>query len=619
MRTRARLFALVLVGGGMAAACRDRVPERPTQPPPLAAFDSLYRLRLDSLDRALAALAGLPSRPDPSVARRSFRAARLAYKRVEYLLEFEDHATALLFNAAPLPMVDEDDHSHVIPPHGLQLIESVVFPAPSEDFSPVARREVEDMRHMVAALRSDSGLRSTRTPLVPFEAARDELARITTLGLAGYDASTSGDGIRESAAALRGVEDGLRVYEAAMRRRDPQGWEELQHSLSAARNALEESPDFDAFDRFGFIVRFARPVADDLGRLQRALALREPPVPGPWAAGKTDIYAAGAIDPRWFAPDYAVPSTPELVSLGRQLFFDTRLSATGRRSCATCHQPAFGFTDRRRIAEVDPGHGHVRNTPTLLNAGMQRAQFADQRARFLEFQFEDVMANPREMGLHVDDAARRLSGDSAINARFAASFGHADRRALTGQALSIAVAAYVRSLEAMNSRFDRAIRGDTAAISPSERRGFNLFMGKAACATCHFPPLFGGTLPPAFQESEPEVIGVPRAKTRRTVVDGDPGVFGLDSLPLHRHAFKTPSVRNVALTAPYMHNGAFRTLREVVDFYDRGGGNGGGMLLPNQTLSAERLRLSAREKRDLVAFLRALTDSGHTEPETRTP
>ena len=157
------------------------------------------------------------------------------------------------------------------------------------------------------------------------------------------------------------------------------------------------------------------------------------------------------------------------------------------------------------------------------------------------------------------------------------------------------------------------------AISPSERRGFNLFMGKAACATCHFPPLFGGTLPPAFQESEPEVIGVPRAKTRRTVVDGDPGVFGLDSLPLHRHAFKTPSVRNVALTAPYMHNGAFRTLREVVDFYDRGGGNGGGMLLPNQTLSAERLRLSAREKRDLVAFLRALTDSGHTEPETRTP
>lgn len=187
------------------------------------------------------------------------------------------------------------------------------------------------------------------------------------------------------------------------------------------------------------------------------------------------------------------------------------------------------------------------------------------------------------MALRPDSAARKLDADSALVARFAAAFGKPRDQSLTGQAMSIAVAAYVRSLQALNSRFDRAVRGDTAALTAAERRGFNLFMGRAACATCHFPPLFGGTLPPTYLESEPEVIGVPATRgTRGARVDDDPGVFAIDRAPLHRHAFKTPTVRNVALTAPYMHNGVFRTLEEVVDFYDRGGGNGLGCACPTR-------------------------------------
>jgi cytochrome c peroxidase len=197
---------------------------------------------------------------------------------------------------------------------------------------------------------------------------------------------------------------------------------------------------------------------------------------------------------------------------------------------------------------VDPGSGRVRNTPTLLNAGLQRTQFADQRVLFLEFQFEQVMSNPREMALSPDRAAHRLSSDSALRAHFAVAFGQPEGEAVTAKTLSIAVAAYVRSLQALNSRFDRAIRGDTSAVTASERRGFNLFMGKAA------------------------------------------------------------------ITPPYMHNGVYRTLEEVLDFYDRGGGNGLGMRLPNQTLSPEPLHLSKREKRDVVAFLRSLTDSTLATP-----
>jgi cytochrome c peroxidase len=301
--------------------------------------------------------------------------------------------------------------------------------------------------------------------------------------------------------------------------------------------------------------------------------------------------------------------------LGRQLFFNPALSRHDRRSCATCHQPSRSFTDGLVRASVDPGHGTVRNTPTLLNAGLQAFQFADQRAQFLEFQVEEVMQNPREMALPVDAAARKLGEDSMLVARLGAALGTAQPQALTGQMLAVAIAAYVRSLEAMDSRFDRAVRGDTAALTESERRGFNLFMGKAKCATCHFPPLFGGTTPPNYREAEPEVIGVPaRPLSRKATVDPDPGVFAVTRAPLHRHAFKTPNLRNVELTAPYMHNGVFRTLDEVVDFYDGGGGNGLGMKLPNQTLPPDSLHLSDQEKHDLVAFHGALTDTAYSTP-----
>ncbi len=610
-----RLFALLalVLGIGASAACRDSA-----SPPPPAGllpgrFDSVYAARLDSLDLALVALAALPPRPDSAVAQHSFRRARAAYKRLEYLLEFEDPIAAVSLNSPPIPLVDEDDNTNVISPTGFQVIEASVFPRPAEDFATVTRDEIPGMRRMVGFFRRDSSYRAARSWRLPFDAARMQLARVVTLGLAGFDATVSGDGILEAAEALRGITEGLGAYEAVMLQRDSTGWDELQRSLDAGIGALVAAPDFDRFDRFAFVARFAGAIAAGLARLERSLELPEPSESSPWSPGSTDIYAAGAIDSRWFAPDYATPPSPDLVALGRRLFFDRRLSAGRRRSCATCHQPAFGFGDGRRLASVDPGPGTVRNTPTLLNAGLQLAQFADQRVPFLEFQFEEVMANPREMALPPDSAARRLGSDSTLVAGFAMAFGKPAANAMTGQTLSIAVAAYVRSLQALDSRFDRAIGGDIAAITASERRGFNLFMGKAACGTCHFAPLFGGAQPPAYLMSEPEVIGVPATRAAKgAVVDGDLGVYAITGAPLHRHAFKTPTVRNVALTAPYMHNGVFRTLEEVVDFYDRGGGNGLGMKLPNQTLSAEALDLSDREKADLVDFMRALTDSVST-------
>ena len=606
---RTLLLALLVAAIGLSAACRGASPDagEGTQLP--AGFGAAYLARLDALDSALAALEDSAIAGDPERLRRAFRGARAAYKRVEYLLQWEEPVRAAALNAPALSVVSEDDPTVVVPPRGLQVIEALVFPRPADDFRSLAREEVKRSRYVVGLVRQDAGSH-VRDWESPFQAARMEVARIVTLGLAGFDASLSKDGLLEAAHALRGVQEGLGVYEAAMLRSDTAGWHELRHALEAAIGALEASSDFDGFDRLGFVSRHGRAISGGLARLQGSLRLPESREPGPWSPGATDIFAAGAIDAGWFAPDFAPAPSPELVALGRELFFDPRLSGTRRRSCATCHRPELAFSDGRTLALVDEGHGTVRNTPTLLNAGLQRAQFADQRAAFLELQFADVMANPREMALEPEAAVRRLAADSAVLARFGAAFGRKAEEALTEQSLSIAVAAYVRSLQATGSRFDRAVRGDTSVITASERRGFNLFMGKAACGTCHFAPLFGGTLPPAFLEAEPEVIGVPdRAGVARPAVDEDTGVFAVDSAPLHRHAFKTPTVRNVGLTAPYMHNGVFRTLEEVVDFYDAGGGNGLGMRLPNQTLSADSLGLSHQEKRDLVNFMLALTDS----------
>lgn len=256
-----------------------------------------------------------------------------------------------------------------------------------------------------------------------------------------------------------------------------------------------------------------------------------------------------------------------------------------------------------------PPIGPHRNTPTLLNAAFASALFDDLRATSLEMQAGLVLANPAELAGSATLAAERLQRDPSYSAAFRRAFPDS-ARGITPDAVTRALAAYVRSLSALDSRFDRAVRGDTSALSTDERQGFTVFMGKGHCGTCHFLPLFNGTMPPDFVRSEAEIIGVTdRAGRKGARIDPDSGLARIDLQPIHRGAFKVPTLRNVAVTAPYMHNGAFRSLEQVVDFYDRGGAAGSGLDLPGQTLPPDSLHLSREEKHALVAFLGALTDT----------
>ena len=606
-----RVFPLLLV---LAIPAGGFLVRRPPAASPAVTVSAQQRLRaiylrdLDSLEAGVARLADATHARDGESAQRAFRAARAAYKRIEYRVAYEMPDADRAINGPPLPRVNEYASDGVLPPTGLQVIEAALFPKPAAESDSVVAAQIRFMRPTLVRLRKQrtSGVDADAWL---FDALRQELARVSTLGLAGFDATASGDGIRESAEALRGVQEAAGAYEPGADTTARTRWVELDRRLAAAIADLEGHDDFDSFDRLGFLVRHAAPIGRALTAYQAALGVARIQRPHTWSGGTNTIFDRGAVDPVYYAPS-DLSLDPRVAALGRRLFFSSTLSARGTRACATCHQPTRAFTDGLRLARTDPGPGPVRNTPTLLHASVQPFQFADQRARSLEDQVAVVMANPREMNQPTAVAVARLRQDTAVTREFAAAFGGTGPEALTERRLQISIAAFVRSLPTFASRFDRAVQGDTSALTSSERRGFNLFMGKATCATCHFAPVFGGALPPTLLESEPEVIGVPsRPDTAGARIDADPGVAGFDHATIHRHAFKTPSLRNVELTAPYMHNGVYRTLEDVVDFYDRGGGAGIGIELPNQTLPPDPLRLSAREKRDLIAFMLALTDT----------
>ena len=147
-------------------------------------------------------------------------------------------------------------------------------------------------------------------------------------------------------------------------------------------------------------------------------------------------------------------------------------------------------------------------------------------------------------------------------------------------------------------------------MNEQEKRGFNLFMGKAKCATCHFLPLFNGLVPPEFTETESEILGTPATKdTLQPVLDKDKGKINFTKSAVHEFAFKTPSLRNIELTSPYMHNGVFDTLEEVMDFYNKGGGSGLKIAPTYQTLPSDKLNLSKKEISDIIAFMKTLTDT----------
>ena len=558
-----------------------------------------YQSGLDTLLTALDSLAAAIDRHDSAEARSAFLAARFAYKRSEGLLTVTSPLVSGWLNGPPAE--DEDD----IPrppgvPGGFQVIEASLFPALSRDDAASAAALTRRMRGQLAQHRA----LLVHLPLHAEEvldASRVEIARVSTLGLAGFDSDQSGANILEAAEALEGTRQLLATI--------PQANAEIDRTLRAAVAYLRAHPDNHSFNRLEFYVGYAQPAAAAIRDARRTLpdaGLRRQRL---WRLDAATVFEADAFDPAAYNSFDTPAPSPALIALGERLFSDPRLSGPGTRSCSTCHIPEKAFADGLpRSALLDKGMT-FRNTPTLINVAFQPVQFYDQRAGSLEAQVDSVLAHPHEMASSGALAGERLRGDTGLARRFRAAFGTRPEAEITAASVRLALGAYLRSLTGMNSRFDRAVRGDTLALSAEERAGFTVYMGKGRCGTCHFLPFFNGTAPPLFKSSEGEIIGVPtKPVTSGAVLDPDSGRGGFDRMDIHLFAFKVPTLRNVSRTAPYMHNGMYSTLEQVVDFYNRGGGAGIGAEVPGQTLPDRKLDLTVREQKILIAFLRTLDD-----------
>jgi cytochrome c peroxidase len=376
--------------------------------------------------------------------------------------------------------------------------------------------------------------------------------------------------------------------------------------ITAAAQYLAAHPDFNHLDRAAFITGYANPLTAAISDQETALRIHIIRYNRLLNQDARTLFDSGAFNVNAYSPNPASFISPAKIALGQKLFSDASLSSTGTRSCQSCHQPGKAFTDGLVTNTVLGGTDKLpRNTPTLLNVALQPAQFYDMRVATLEDQARAVVQNNAEMHGSMKLSVRQLWQDSAYRRLFSSAFPRKDREGIDTLEVMNALSSYVRSLVALNSRFDDYMRGNASALSASEIDGFNLFMGKARCGTCHYMPIFNGAFPPRFVKVDAEIIGVPQTAAAKAL-DSDPGRYAIVPDPAYRHAFKTPSVRNAARTAPYMHNGVYTTLEQVVDFYDKGGGAGLGLKVDGQTLPFDRLGLSAQERSDLVAFIKCL-------------
>jgi cytochrome c peroxidase len=306
-------------------------------------------------------------------------------------------------------------------------------------------------------------------------------------------------------------------------------------------------------------------------------------------------------------PSPAMPTVPAEVTLGARLFFDRRLSRGGARACSGCHVPDRDYTDGLVApASLEPDAPLRRNTPTLLYAPLEALLTWDGRVRTADRQALMVLHTRGEMGMTDVDLERTIGA--------------------TPRAIADALAAYEASAFVPGAApIDRFARGDEAALSADASAGLDVFAGKGRCARCHVPPVFGGSRPPDFTAAVFGVLGVP-SEPGAASVDADPGNAGVGSAGsagsagstgstrgggarAGAGAFRVPTVRNVRRTAPYFHHGRYPSLDAVIDFYDRGGGKGLGLDVPNQDPEVRPLHLSPEERRVLLVFLRqALTD-----------
>jgi cytochrome c peroxidase len=543
---------------------------------------------------------------------KSLRETRNSFKEIEFYVAYHyPEFTKTHLNAAPLFHIEAaGTTSYTLPPEGLQVLDEMVFSDEAEDKKEEIKTITDFLFNSYASFYLSSmknGLSKGNNKTLPL---RVELIRIYSLGVTGFDTPGSLNISEEALHAFTGMKKYIQD--------DPYfknyNTEKANHLFTAGIKYLSENTDFETFDRIEFYKRYIQPLYRELGSWDgRTDDLKE--FSG-WNAGSTEFFSSDFLDPYFYTLLKKDEDNEALRKLGKQIFYDQNVSDNGKMSCATCHLPENAFTDLKAKSQSNvDGKTVLRNSPTLYNAVFAKRFFYDLRAFYLEQQAEHVIYNKDEFNTSYDNIIKKLNANPEYKKAFKIAFKKGN---ISRENFSKALSSYVASLYSYESDFDKFMRNEKE-ISSDAKKGFNLFMGKANCATCHFAPNFSGLVPPFFNENESEVLGVTAKPVsyKPLELDADKGRINSpvkkENSWIYENSFKTVTVRNIALTKPYFHNGAFSTLEEVLEFYNEGGGEGLGLKMNNQTLAADKLNLTQTEIQQVIAFLNSLTDISKTK------
>ena len=570
-----------------------------------AAVKRYYYTQTDSLLQRLSMLNSMAiAGNNIAVLKDQFSKCRYNYKKTESIAEYYFQGLTKRVNGPALPDVKTED-GQVFPPHGFQVIEQILYEHPDSVRSLSAEIKLlqTDLRFMRTNMEHNA-----ISPNHIREMVQHQFIRIAALGIIGFDAPLSKFSLKEAAYSLHGIKEITTLYEAKENKKESQG-----RSLTAALKFLTAHADFDSFDRLAFITDHLMPLSIAYDVTDGFDKSTDSSMVKPFRGTLSNYMRGEGFDADFYSSYANAKSDPNKIALGKKLFFDNNLSRSGTVSCGSCHKPELYFTDgKEKAGDFVHGAGLQRNTPSLYYAALQSHQFYDLRSVTLEDQADQVMKSSREFNFSSGDIAKKLLRDSAYLQLFLKAF-EAKEDTISGYRVRNALAAYVRSLSPFSSPFDEYMKGNKKAMSAEQMYGFNLFAGKAKCATCHFVPLFNGNIPPWLTKSESEIIGVPaKAIWKNATIDPDSGRYIINRMQELLFAFKTPTVRNAEKTAPYMHNGVYRNLDDVVEFYHRGGGVGLGITLPFQSLPFDSLSLNKNEKEAIVSFMHSLTDKQKT-------
>ncbi|PHQ27816.1 cytochrome c peroxidase [Leeuwenhoekiella nanhaiensis] len=537
-----------------------------------------------------------------SLAKIYFIKAREAFKKAEPYASYLNPPVGHQANGPALPRLT-DDTQRVLQPIGLQRLEESIYEGAEDEA--LFKHELKLTRGLISVLQKNVGQRQLDAQRF-FIATHQQLMRVLSFGISGFDTPVSGLGLKETAQSLESLKT---VYELSLqeliKQKDKQTDQKFTEAIDAAVAFIRKDTDFETFDRYTFVRDYLNPVTRAWVEIRKTAAIWEPVNTQAYNFDAPTFFENNSFNVEFFRRVTNRNPSEAQIALGKRLFFDVKLSKDGSMACATCHIPEKAYADGLVTNFSNAGTSLKRNSPTLINSVFQQAFFWEGRAPDLMAQISGVFTNAEEFNSSVHEFSEEILQDSAYVEAFQEVF---DTKKLTNDQAIMALSSYISTLNAFDSKFDRNMRGEEDSFTESEKLGMNLFMGKALCATCHFMPLTGGTVPPFFAETEKEVIGVPETAANKQL-DDDLGFYFMYEEPIQRGMFKTPTVRNAGVTAPYMHNGVYATLEEVMDFYNKGGGAGLGFELPHQTLPFDNLQLDAKELQALTDFVRTLTDT----------